>query len=399
MIVATTFPRWKNDPGPAPFVFDLARHLLEYFDVSVLAPHHPGAAQEEEMAGLDVMRFRYFFPESREVLADGRGIQNNIRASLLGKIQAPLLLAAEYLAARRVLSRRRFPVVNSHWLIPSGLVMTALKKRFGFRHAVTVHAADYFLLRRVPAGRAMLRWILAGADVVLPVSSAIEAGLKDFIRPGSRMEVIPMAADLEIFKPADAADRERARERLGLKDSFVLLFVGKLSEKKGVEYLIRAAAGAHEKIPELKVLIIGEGHLKPSLEKAALKSGRAGIFEFLPPVPHEDLPAYYSASDALVVPSIVDRHGETEGMPVVILEALASGIPVIGTSCCAVPPELKRAGFFEIEPGDTEKLRAAIEELKSSAEVRVDASLIGRFSWRETSRRYADIFREAVERP
>ncbi len=365
----------------------------------MLAPHHPGAEKIETMEGIRVSRFAYFFPETTEVLADGKGIQNNIRASFLGKLQALPLITAEYFAARSIISENRFPVVNSHWLIPSGLVIATLKNRFGFRHVITIHAADYYLLKRIPAGPTILRWILSRADAVLPVSSAIEAGIREHLPRGTLLKVIPMAADLQLFKPADPQARKEARDKLGLESELVLLFVGKLSEKKGVQYLIQAAEKASRQITDLKVIIVGEGHLKESLERMTRASGKPGVFQFKGPVPHEQLSMFYSASDALVVPSIIDRHGESEGMPVVILEALASGLPVIGTTCCAVPQELKQAGFIEIEPARPEQLEKAILNINSNAEKMVDTSIISQFSWTETSRKYAETFRETMSKP
>jgi glycosyltransferase involved in cell wall biosynthesis len=372
---------------------------MRFFQVSVLAPHHPGAQKTEAMDGMDVFRFRYFLPERKQMLADGRGIQNNFRASWLGKVQVPLLFTAEYMAARRILKRHEFKVVNSHWLIPSGLVMAMLKNRFGFKHIITVHAADYYLLKSIPSGEAVLRWIISRAEAVLPVSRAIQAGLKDSLPPHTRLEVIPMAADMDTFRPTQKQEREKARQELGLNDRFVVLFVGKLSEKKGVEFLIKAAKSVFQDIPDLRVLIIGEGHRRESLERMARETGLEKVVEFVGPLPHSQLHSYYSASHVLVVPSIIDRHGESEGMPVVILEAMASGTPVIGTTCCAVPEELKTAGFFEIQPANTDQLEKAIKDLKNKNETIVETSKIKNFSWHETSRKYAQIFRETMSNP
>ncbi len=350
------------------------------------------------MDELEVLRFQYFLPQRKELLADGKGIQNNLRAFFLGKIQLLPFFAAQYLAARRLLNKKKFHLVNSHWLIPSGLIMTMHKKRFGFKHIITVHAADYYLLRRIPAGKAILRWIISRADALLPVSKAIETGIRAYVPAGIRLRIIPMGADIELFRPPNEAEREKARKALGLKDKFAVLFVGKLSEKKGVEYLIQAAAMLLPHMPELKVLIVGEGHLRETLERMATDAGIAETIQFCGPVPQSELPGYYSASNALVVPSIVDSHGESEGMPVVIIEAMASGLPVIGTTCCAVPSELADAGFIEIKPQDAKQLKKAIEDLKNKSETLVHQRIIRKFSWPETARQYAETFYEIMSK-
>lgn len=362
----------------------------------MLAPHHPGAQKTETMQGVGVSRFKYFLPESREVLADGKGIQNNYRASIMGRIQVIPFIVCEYFAARRILKRKNYTLVNSHWLVPSGMVMAALKKKFGFKHIVTVHAADYYLLKRLPAGAAVMRWIVRSADAVLPVSKTIAEGIKPCAYADMIIKIIPMAVDTKLFKPPDPEARQKIREEFQVSDRFVLLFVGKLSDKKGVEYIIEAVEKLLPEIPDIKALIVGEGHKRKDLEKMSKDRGLEDMVKFIGPVAQDELPRYYHAADLLLVPSIIDRFGETEGMPVVILEALASGLRVVGTTCCGAPEELHKAGFIEIEPADAEALKKAIKEAKTNNAKSYDHSIIQNFSWSETAKKYSETFYEMM---
>ncbi|MFO8056472.1 MAG: glycosyltransferase family 4 protein, partial [bacterium] len=121
LIVTTTFPRWKDDPGPAPFVFHHARAMAEFFHVTVLAPHYPGAKDSELIENVRVQRFHYA-PESIEHLADGAGIRGHLQKSVKNKLLACALVLAEAAAILRHSRDKEY--INSHWLVPSGLLVS-----------------------------------------------------------------------------------------------------------------------------------------------------------------------------------------------------------------------------------------------------------------------------------
>jgi glycosyltransferase involved in cell wall biosynthesis len=356
LIITTTFPRWRDDPGPAPFVFHHARALARRFRVTVLAPHFPGAALEEELDGVLVHRFRYFAPERLELLADGAGLRNHLRQSLGARLLALPLLAAEFLAIRRELRGPGYDFINSHWLVPSGLLAALVAPR-RVRHLITVHASDYDLLGRMPLGRLLLRFIALRAHWVVCVSPRFADGIAAATNGRARTVVQPMGADLGRFR-FDAAARERWRGELGLRDARLVLFVGKLTAKKGVEVLLAALASAP--LAEARLLVVGEGERKGALTARAEQLGIAGRVRFLGAVPNRELAGLYSAADVVAVPSVRDPAGETEGMPVVILEALAAGRPVVATRLCSAPPELVGHGVIEVREESGDELASAI---------------------------------------
>ena len=391
LLVATTFPRWPRDSGPAPFVFHLAKHLNKILPVNVLAPHFPGARTEETMDGVEVRRFRYLAPERLETLADGRGLQNHIRGSFRAKLEAAALVAAEFFALRRLLAAGEYTAVNAHWLVPSGALAAACKKSFGYRLVLTVHAADLFLLLRIPLGKGLLRWIVGRADAVFCVSESILGGLVAVTGPSEKFRILPMGADLEMFSPA--RDKPAARQRLGLPPGFLILFAGKLTEKKGVSFLLQAFAKVKDHPASPSLVVLGEGILSDALKSEARRLGIADRVLFPGAKPQDELSEYYRAADVVAAPSVRDASGEAEGMPVVILEALASGAPVIATEVCSAPESLKGRGVIEIPSADVEALAQALQRAMDGNLPPVDRAAVEKFNWPEIARHYAAALR------
>jgi glycosyltransferase involved in cell wall biosynthesis len=388
LIATSTFPRWEADTGPAPFVFDLAQHLQKFFEVTVLAPHYKGAATHEVWNGMEVFRFKYL-PEDWETLADGAGLQNNMRKGRKEQLKAGFLMLSEYLAGRKLLRSRKFDAVNSHWLVPSGLLMSRLCKSYKVPHIVTVHAADYFMLNRVAFGKSMMRSIARSAKALAPVNQTMADGIKK-VWPGANLSVMPMGFDPDRFKSVDEQELERARKEFIMEGKKVILFVGKLSEKKGLLQLLDAIKLLEKDLSNFQLLIVGRGKLKPKIERRASKIQVMFRIKFTGAVPHKKVPLYYRLADAVVAPSLPDQYGETEGMPVVILEALAAGKPVVGTPFCSVPPALKQAGFIETEDATPESIARGLKKALTG-DYQADFSLVNQFSWPEVAKFYAGV--------
>lgn len=388
LIVSTTFPRWENDTGPAPFVFELALHLQRYFQVTVLAPHFKGSASHEVWKGLEVFRFKYL-PEQWEFLSDGQGIQNHLRMRKSAYLALIPFCLAEFFSARKILRARRFDAVNSHWLIPSGLLLALLCRLFRINHFITVHAADYFLLTRIPLGKLIIRLLAKWSKALLPVNQMMADGIKS-IWSNARIFVSPMGFDPQKFRKPEQEEIQRLRKEIAFEANQTLVFVGKLTEKKGVRNLIEAMKILEKDFPDLKLLIVGEGAERAELEKKVKAMGLEKNIKFLGAVPHQKVCLVYHLADAVVVPSMPDKSGESEGMPVVALEALASGRPVIGTVYCSVPAQLKQAGFVEIDESSPNVIAEAVRMVLKNG-VCVETEKLDRYSWSEVARFYAEV--------
>ncbi len=120
LVLASTFPRWKDDVEP-PFVYELCRRLSKTFSVHVLAPHASGAAVEDQMEGIRVTRYRYFFSRWENLAFHG-GILANLKQNPLRYALVPFFIMAQLVVLIRLLNRCQFDCIHAHWLIPQGLI-------------------------------------------------------------------------------------------------------------------------------------------------------------------------------------------------------------------------------------------------------------------------------------
>ncbi len=171
------------------------------------------------------------------------------------------------------------------------------------------------------------------------------------------------------FRPMDASG---LRSELSLEGP-VVGYVGRLTKKKGVDVLVRAVADLSDP-PGL--LIVGSGEEKAALERLAEECGVAGRTRFVTGVTHEQIPLYLNAMDVMVLPSIrTETFNEPFGR--VLVEAMACGTPVIGTTCGSMGLVLGEAGIIA-QDDDVRELRDAIAGLLGSDERRAELSRLGR---------------------
>jgi len=335
LVCSSTFPLGATDRRTARFVYDLAAALASHADVTALAPHHPGAALTEKLGPVEVRRFKYFLPSAWERLADGTGIMANVNRNPLAKIQAPFLLWWFRRAVQRLLRNYHFDAVNTHWLVPAGWAAGPVAAQAGTRHLLTVHAADVFLLQRVPWGRRVAARVVATADKVFADS---EFTIEETSRlVGHDVDAVAATAGVDVATFAPARAPAEAKAELGWPQAPAVLFVGKMVEKKGLNYLIQAMAKIRSAAPTARLVAVGDGPRRARLQALTRKLGLADAVAFVGPQSHEELKLMYNAADVLAVPSIVARDGETEGMPTVILEAFAAACPVVGSRVAGIP--------------------------------------------------------------
>lgn len=359
LVLASTFPRWAGDTTP-PFVFELSKRLAQRgHQVHVLAPHAAGAVKSEEMDGLYVHRFQYA-PARLEMLAFGGGILENLRRSPVRWLLVPGFLLVELVALARLVRNQRIELIHAHWLIPQGLLGAVARPGVGSKLVMTAHGGDVFGMSK-GVRRRLLRFTARRAHGVTAVSTVLRDELERLT--GVHAKVIPMGAD-----PASFAFMERPRSA-DSQTTPTILFVGRLVQKKGVRYLIEAMRHVSSKVPGARLVIVGDGPERPELEALAQDElGRQIVFKGA--VPNSTLPRFYESANILVAPSVASAEGDTEGLPVVLMEAAASGVPIIASEIGGIPDLIEngRTGLL-VTPGDARSLAAAILQVLSDGEL------------------------------
>ncbi len=396
LISSSTFPIQPDDGLPR-FVYDLAEALAARCSVTSLVPGAPGAPGRERMGDVEVRRFTYFLPPGLQRLAYGNGMRENLRASLLTRLQPPAFLAAQIRATRSLCASESIDVVNSHWLIPQGL-STALARgrRPRFGHVLTVHAGDVYLLRRLPFGGALARFVLGRSDAVFADGSHVRDSLDALAGRASGAALQPNGVRLELFRDASEPGPVASPFEAGY-----LLFVGRFAEKKGASYLLQALPRVRERHPGLGLVAIGYGALEGELREEAQRLGVAGAVRFLGRQPHAEIGRWLRGARLAVVPSIVDRWGETEGMPTVVIEAMAAGTRVVGSAVDGIPDLIRHGeNGWLCRPKDAadlaEKILTALEDPAESPLALRSRATAERFAWPEVAARYVATFEQVL---
>lgn len=366
LIITTSTLPVREDDGTARFVLDLGASLSRWYKVTILAPHAPGAAREESSNGVRIVRFRYFW-HNRQRLAYGPGMRANLRESRWTWLQVPTFFIFQALSLFRLIRQNPDVRVNSHWLVPQGLTAAFVRSLLPFRHVLHVHAADVYFLQNLRFGRALARYIIDRADAVFADGSHVRDALDELVDRPTGALLRPMGVWTTVLR----AEMEPLEP--GFEQGYVA-FVGRLVEKKGVIHLIHAFDKVQSDYPGLGLIILGEGPLEAQLRKEVVRLGLDERVSFLGGRPQADAVRLFQHCRVACVPSIIDSRGETEGMPTVVLEAMATGVKVVGSRVDGIPDVIEHGvNGWLAEPEDAAdlaaKLRVALEttdEVQSS---------------------------------
>lgn len=387
LVLTSTFPRWPNDHEP-PFVYELCRRLTDRFDVTVLAPHAPGAKRREIMDRIQVERFRYA-PDRLEKLAYTGGIPARLKRHPWLIMLVPLFVMAQLFVACRLIRGTQPTVVHAHWIVTGGLVARLLRPfaRARFRLVLTAHGGDVYGLRHPLLAR-LKRWVLSDADAITAVSPALADELIALGALSQSITVQAMGTDLRrLFIPAEP--RESGPQ---------VIYAGRLVEKKGVDTLIKAFAKARLAVKGLQLQIAGHGPEQEALAKLVSDMGLDSQVHMIGPYRLTDLPGLYANASLAVFPFRVAADGDQDGLGLAIVEAMGCGVPVI-TTRLPVLAELAEHGVtaITVDTDDVDALATEIiayfQDPTSAKRLALAARerVLARFDWQVVSARYATI--------
>ncbi len=331
LFLTQTYPRFPDDTA-GPFIRDLARGLTRLGDsVTVLTPHAPDVAARWDDGGVDVRSFRYA-PESLELLGYSRSLSADETMRVGAAAVTPLYLMAARSAVKRALRDEAYDLVQAHWVVPNLLVAGPLGRRMPL--AVGLHGSDVFMAERREL-RPFVRRALARTSVLTSCSPELADRVCAIGFDRERAHVIPYGVNVEEFSP-DRSRRGIWREKLSIPETApVVVSVGRMVSKKGYGYLLEALPGLLEAHPEAHFILGGAGDLLEEFRRRTVEwSSRV----HLPGLVLRDvLPDLYRAADIFVLPAVHDRKGNVDGLPNVILEAMASGLPVVASGISGIP--------------------------------------------------------------
>jgi glycosyltransferase involved in cell wall biosynthesis len=386
-VIGSTYPRHEQDYA-VPWLRESVRRLTARgHAVTVLAPSFEGLPSHE-LDGVPVNRFRYA-PTRWENLTHEQGAPNRIRNPIYQLLGLPYV-AFGALAAARLAARERFDVIHAHWPFPHGAIASAARLSSGAPIVMNSHGAEFALARRKAWVRPILRRALRSADLLVCNSGHTAAEAKALSGRASR--VIPYGSTVAA-RPTPLPKNAVAR----------VLFTGRLIQRKGVEYLIRALPLILAQRPAV-LQITGGGDQREALEALTRELGLQDSVQFLGFVSNGQLDALYAGCDVYVNPSIIDDRGDTEGLGVGPIEAFAHGRPVVASAVGGIPDVVidRRTGRLVPEK-DAFALAGAILEMLDDPAYANTLAQSGleyarrRFDWDLITDSLEDTYHEAIQ--
>ena len=383
LILTSSFPTGPGDET-CGYIRDFARSVSVDFNVKILAPADRNAqAWPEDMFAL--LRSSSPLPGWLDPFQASTDF-NSLRSQKLSvKFASAISFAAFFKDAIRLATRA--DVICSHWLVPSGLIGALLSRMLNKPHIAVEHSGALHLLAGMRGGARLARFIIDGSHQVVTVSEDLKQKLLA-LRPDAsgKVEVIPMGVQLCRAVNGSQSELEKT-----------ILFIGRLTEVKGVDVLLEAMQG----IDGARLLIAGDGEQRTALE--SLARNLSVNAKFLGQVEATSRDYLLSSCAAIVIPSRVLADGRTEGTPVVCLEAMAAGLPVVASHVGGLA-EVVIDGHNGLlfEPGNHHMLAEKLELVLSDSALRRKLSRNAQlaasdYSWSRIGARFSQIIKGTLE--
>jgi len=358
--------------------------------VHVLVPY-TGGETEYTLEGVHVERFHYFYPRRFEKLSGRAGMIDNVKEGFLVKIQVFTFLFFNVWHSLRKL--KNMDIIHVQWPIPNGLGAIFLEKIHGIPYIDTIHGEEVHLSKRYHMLFA-LRWLVNNSSKTITNSTATRKFCLDGGLDGKKIEVIPFGVDTDFFRPLDVHKDE---------EIFQILSVGYLIERKGFEYLIRAMPQVLKEHENARLNIVGSGPLESKLNELINELDLDDEVEILKNVSDDELLMIYNSADLFVLPSIVDSQGNTEGLGVVLLEAMSCGLPVMGSDVGGISDIIVNGEtglLFNEKDSEkiAEKIKFVIENKPQMEKIAENGTkeVKTNFSWERIAGLYLDLYKSLI---
>jgi len=341
-VISSVFARSEGDPA-ASFLVELIKHLqLLGHEISVFAPSFRGL-KNQRVYGINVYRFRYFFKRWEDLTHDS-GAPNKIRNPLYIFI-AFFYIFFGSIAVARLSRKENWDVIHVNWPFPHGIFGYIAKRICNAPMISTFHGAELLLSRKFSFVKLFLRHAVYNSDAVTANSSFTASEINKLIN--TDVSVIPYGVTISTVP----------HEQSNVNEKYIL-FAGRLIKRKGIIYLIEAMKGVTRAF-NIKLYIVGDGVEKPVLKERVKELGLQDNILFMGVVSNETLGKFYSNCAAFVLPAIVDDRGDTEGLGIVLIEALMYKRPVIASNVGGIVDIVKHKQTGLLVP---EKNSAALED-------------------------------------
>ncbi|MDC0609952.1 glycosyltransferase family 4 protein [Vibrio sp.] len=390
LTISTLFP-YQNNPKHGVFVETRLKNLRTHFpdiEAKVIAPipyfplkgkifgsysQYACAPKFEVRYGIDVFHPRYLVVPK------------------IGMTLTPLTLEqAIYKQAKALLdSGYDFDLIDGHYFYPDGVAIANVAKRLNKPFTVTARGTDINLIPKFAGPKKKIQDVLLRSDHNMAVCEALRQEMISLGTPESKVSTLRNGVDLELFSYKDSKQQKVLRSKLKLpKDSPIIISAGHLIERKGHHLVIEALT----RLPDVTLLIAGDGPEKKSLEKQCQNLNVSKRIRFLGSLSQNQLADYYGASNALILAS------SREGWANVLLESMACGTPVVATNLWGTPEVVQNSDAGLLVDRDSLSISNGIQELLSMNITRENTRAYAEnFKWFSTSEKQNSIFSQIIK--
>ncbi len=366
LVIGSVYPRYQED-AEVPWLRASVAHLRSAgVNVQVLAPTYKGL-KSHEIDGVKVNRFRYA-PRNWEMLTHEEGAPSKMASKPWLQLLAIPYIINGFFQCLRLCRKWKPDVIHAHWPFPHAYIALGAAKLFRIPLVLNFHGAELLLIRKKKWVRPLLKFAIGQAQAVF-ANSSFTAGKIKALR-NVDVEWSPYGTTLGKDERREARDENSTGENRATNGStchpernaagmeskdlasqmhpingkFKILFVGRHIERKGICYLIEAAK--YLPADKFEIRIVGVGDLTEELKKQAaqLSSGNKASDSaepceviFTGKLSPEDLENEYRTANVFTLPAIVDHKGDTEGLGVVLIEAMELNLPIVASNVGGIP--------------------------------------------------------------
>ena len=327
LVIGSVYPRFHED-AEVPWLRTSIAYLKKAgLDIQVLAPAYKGL-KSHEIDGIKVNRFRYA-PANWEFLTHEEGAPSQMANKPWLQLLAIPYIISGFFKCIQICRQWKPDIIHAHWPFPHAYIALGAAKLFKIPLVLNFHGAELLLIRKKKWVKPLLKFAIKQAQAVF-ANSSFTAGKIKALR-NVDVEWSPYGTTLEkgvhSVKPHP------------VNGKFKILFVGRHIERKGICYLIEAAKYLPRDLFEIR--IVGVGDLTEQLHVIAndVKQSNPDSAEiiFTGKLSPEALANEYKTANVFTLPAIVDSKGDTEGLGVVLIEAMELGLPVVASNVGGIP--------------------------------------------------------------
>ena len=419
LVIGSVYPRFDKD-AEVPWLRTSVAHLKKAgVEIQVLAPAYKGL-KSHDIDGTRVNRFRYA-PASWEILTHEEGAPSKMASRPWLQLLAIPYIISGFFKCLKICRKWRPNVIHAHWPFPHAYIALGAAKLFRIPLVLNFHGAELLLIRKKKWVKPFLKFAIGQAQAVFANSSFTAAKIKairnvdvEWSPYGTTLETkderrktkelqgekggsLPLASATASATPSSGGTPQHP-----VVGKFKVLFVGRHIERKGICYLIEAAK--HLSADKFEIRIVGEGDLTEELKaQAAQLEGdkNAARIVFTGKLVAPELAREYREANVFVLPAIVDHKGDTEGLGVVLIEAMELGLPIVASDVGGIPDVVvnDESGILVPEK-DAVALADAIKRIESDPQYTARLlegarnRIAEHFTWDNITRRQIEIYEQ-----